>query len=145
MNFRGSAFPQVGISPRVIKMSLAKKMFVPEGVLVPCVGLPVEIDLGDIHPWSGSLKNAKQMVLEGKSPAMFVFVENASQLEKLNHELQELWEQKITFWLFYPKKPHLGTDLGRDIVWQKMKQLGLSGTRQVGIDNNWSCLYFKAK
>lgn len=145
MNFLDSAFTQVGKSPRVIKMSLAKKMFVPDGVLVPCVGLPVEIDLGDIHPWSGSLKNAKQMVLEGKSPSLFVFVENTIQLGKLSEELQALWEQKVTFWLFYPKKPHLNTDLGRDIVWQKMKQIGLSGSRQVGIDSNWSCLYFKAK
>jgi hypothetical protein len=145
VNFPGSAFTQLGKGSRVIKMSLAKKMFVPEGVLVPCVGLPVEIDLGDIHPWSGSIKNAKQMVLEGKSPSLFVFVENSNQLSKLNEELKIMWEQKITFWVFYPKKPHLNTDLGRDIVWEKLKQIGLSGTRQVGIDNNWSCLYYKAK
>lgn len=135
----------VPLGSNVVKMSLAKKMFIPEGVLVPCVGLPVEIDLGDISPWSGSIKNAKQMVSEGKSPALFLFVENSGQLTQLTEELKEMWEQKITFWLFYPKKPYINTDLGRDIVWQKMKLIGLSGTRQVGIDNNWSCLYFKAK
>lgn len=126
-------------------MSLAEKMFIPKGVLVPCVGLPVDVNLDDVHPWSGSLKNARQMVLEGKSPSMFVFVENSKQLEKLTDDLLELWEQKVTFWLFYPKKPHLNTDLGRDSLYKQMKLAGMSGTRQVGIDDNWSCLYYKAK
>jgi len=126
-------------------MSLAEKMFIPQGVMVPCVGLPVDVDLGDIHPWSGSLKNARQMVTEGKSPSLFMFVENSNQLEKVTEGLKELWEQKITFWLFYPKKPHLNTDLGRDSLYKQMKLAGMSGSRQVGIDNNWSCLYYKAK
>ena len=124
---------------------MAEKMFIPQGVMVPCVGLPVDVDLGDIHPWSGSLKNARQMVTEGKSPSLFMFVENSNQLEKVTEGLKELWEQKITFWLFYPKKPHLNTDLGRDSLYKQMKLAGMSGSRQVGIDNNWSCLYYKAK
>ena len=126
-------------------MSLAEKMFIPKGVLVPCVGLPVDVNLDDVHPWSGSLKNARQMVLEGKSPSLFVFVENSKQLEKLTDDLNQLWEQKVTFWLFYPKKPHLNTDLGRDSLHKQMKLAGMSGTRQVGIGDNWSCLYYKAK
>ena len=126
-------------------MSLAEKMFIPKGVMVPCVGLPVDVNLDDVHPWSGSLKNARQMVQEGKSPSMFVFVENSKQLEKLTDDLNQLWEQKVTFWLFYPKKPHLNTDLGRDSLYKQMKLAGMSGTRQVGIDDKWSCLYYKAK
>jgi hypothetical protein len=126
-------------------VSLAEKMFIPKGVMVPCVGLPVDVNLDDVHPWSGALKHAKQMVLEGKSPSMFVFVENSKQLEKLTDDLQELWGQKVTFWLFYPKKPHLNTDLGRDSLYKQMKLAGMSGTRQVGIDDKWSCLYYKAK
>jgi len=126
-------------------VSLAEKMFIPKSVMVPCVGLPVDVNLDDVHPWSGTLKHAKQMVLEGKSPSMFVFVENSKQLENLTDDLQELWEQKVTFWLFYPKKPHLNTDLGRDSLYKQMKLAGMSGTRQVGIDDKWSCLYYKAK
>ena len=124
---------------------MAEKMFIPKGVMVPCVGLPVDVNLDDVHPWSGSLRNARQMVQEGKSPSMFVFVENSKQLEKLTDDLYQLWEQKVTFWLFYPKKPHLNTDLGRDSLYKQMKLAGMSGTRQVGIDDKWSCLYYKAK
>jgi hypothetical protein len=126
-------------------VSLAEKMFIPQGVMVPCVGLPVDVNLDDIHPWGGSLKNARQMVVEGKSPSLFLFVENSKQLEKVTEGLKELWEQRVTFWLFYPKKPHLNTDLGRDSLYKQMKLAGMSGSRQVGIDNNWSCLYYKAK
>lgn len=129
----------------VVSVSLAKKMFIPEDVMVPCVGLPLEVNLEDIHPWSVSFDSARQMVQEGKSPAMFVFVENSEQLSKIMPTLLELWSQKITFWLFYPKKPHLNTDLGRDSLYKQMKLAGMSGTRQVGIDQFWSCLYFKAK
>ena len=124
---------------------MAEKMFIPKGVMVPCVGLPVDVNLDDVHPWSGSLRNARQMVQEGKSPSMFVFVENSKQLEQLTDDLYQLWEQKVTFWLFYPKKPHLNTDLGRDGLYKQMKLAGMSGTRQVGIDDKWSCLYYKAK
>lgn len=113
--------------------------------MVPCVGLPVDVNLDDIHPFSGPLSNARQLVQEGKSPSMFVFVENSKQLEKLTPELTELWSEKLTFWLFYPKKPYLNTDLGRDSIFKQMKLAGMSGSRQVGIDDHWSCLYFKAK
>ena len=126
-------------------MSLAKKMFIESSVLVPCVGLPAEVDLGDIHPWCGSLDAARAMVSEGKSPSMFIFVENQAQLESISTELLECWNSKQTFWLFYPKKPHLDTDLGRDKTYEIMKKAGMSGTRQVGVDSLWSCLYFKAK
>jgi hypothetical protein len=85
------------------------------------------------------------MVLDESAPSMFVFVENSTKLTKQLPKLKQLWDQRITFWLFYPKSPHLQTDLGRDKTWEIMKRQGMSGTRQVGIDQLWSCLYFKNK
>jgi hypothetical protein len=124
-------------------VSLAKKMFIPEGIQVPAIKLALDIDLGDIHPWSVDFAKAKDLVLEGKSPALFVFVENKAELEALIPQLKDIWEQRITFWVFYPKKPHLNTDLSRDATWQTLKPQGIQGTRQVGIDSLWSCMYFK--
>jgi hypothetical protein len=125
-------------------MSLAKKMYLEAAKQVPCVNLPGDVDLGDIHPWGVDMDQAKTMVKENQAPAMFVFVENSKQLEKLTKKLSGLWEDKVTFWLFYPKKPHLGTDLSRDETWNLMQQQGMKGTRQVGVDSFWSCMYFKA-
>jgi hypothetical protein len=124
-------------------VSLAKKMFIPEGIQVPCVNLPTDVELQDIYPWAGGLDHAKSMVLDGKSPSLFVFVENSSQLYRLMPQLEDLWQAKVTFWLFYPKTPHYGTDLSRDETWKIMRQAGLHGTRQIAIDGIWSCLYFK--
>ena len=124
-------------------MTLSKKMFLADGIQVPCVNLPADVDLGDIHPWAASLEAAAELVAEGKSSALLYFVENSAQLEKAATDLKMLWDRKLTFWVFYPKKPHLGTDLSRDMTWKIMRQAGVQGTRQVGIDQNWSCLYFK--
>jgi len=107
------------------------------------VNLAADVELDDIHPWAVDLETAQNMVLEGKAPSLFYFVENSKQLEKRASKLAKLWDKKISFWLFYPKAPHLQTDLSRDKTWKLMKQHGLQGTRQVAIDAQWSCMYFK--
>lgn len=124
-------------------MSLAKKMFLPAGVQIPCVNLPFDVSLDDVMPWAADIKTASKMVNDQKVPAFLVFVENSKQLEGLLTELSACWEEKINFWVFYPKKPHLNTDLSRDVTWKVMKQRGMSGTRQVAISDHWSCMYFK--
>jgi len=118
-------------------------MYVPQGVQVPCVNLAPDVDLGDIHPWAADLDTAQKMVADGSAPSLFFFLENSKQLEKKAQKLAKLWEQRVNFWVFYPKAPHLDTDLSRDKTWKLMKQYGMQGTRQVGIDKNWSCMYFK--
>lgn len=124
-------------------MSLAKKMFVPAAVQIPCVNLPFDVALDDVVPWASDFKTASAMVKDGKVPALFVFVDDSKQLKNYLSDLTKLWEQKLNFWLFYPKRPHLGTDLSRDETWKIMKQHGINGTRQVAISEQWSCMYFK--
>lgn len=126
-------------------MSLASKMYIKSGTQIPCVNLAPDVELDDIKPWAANFDTARKMVLEESAPSLFVFVENSTKLTKQLPKLKQLWDQRITFWLFYPKAPHLQTDLGRDKTWEIMKKQGMSGTRQVGIDQLWSCLYFKNK
>lgn len=118
-------------------------MYVSADSVVPCVNLAPDVDLGDIKPWGAGFDAARQMVLDGKATSVFVFVENSKELAVNARSLEALWEQRVPFWLFYPKRPHLNTDLGRDKTWEIMQKLGMKGTRQVGIDQLWSCLYFK--
>lgn len=116
-------------------MTLAKKMFVNPGTTVRAVHLPDDVDLDDVvvtpdpESWDVTLW----------------FVTDAAHLEAGLPELQQMWDTRDVFWLFYPKKPHLGTDLGRDRVFAMMAAHGMRGSRQVGIDDLWSCMYFKAK
>ena len=118
-------------------------MFIPQDAMVPCVKLPLDIELEDIAVWAVDFEKASDAVAQGSAPAMFIFVTNSADLEQQAAALKGAWEKKLTFWLFYPKKPHLGTDLGRDLVWKQLKQHGLQGTRQVGVGENWSCMYYK--
>jgi hypothetical protein len=118
-------------------------MFIANGTQVPCVNLPADVNLDDIHPWAVPLDAAAELVTDGKASALLYFVENVAELEGAKAELAKLWQNRVAFWVFYPKKPHLETDLSRDVTWKIMKQAGMAGTRQVGIDAQWSCLYFK--
>jgi hypothetical protein len=124
-------------------MALAEKMFIKAGSQVPCVNLAADVELDDIHPWAANFDAASKMVLDGKSPSLFVFVERSQELTKLLPKLRKLWDKQINFWLFYPKAPHLATDLNRDKTWEIMLKQEMKGTRQVGIDKLWSCLYYK--
>ena len=118
-------------------------MYLRAGIQIPCVNLPFDVDLDDVMPWASDLETAKSMVKDGKVASFFVFVENSRQLKSSALELVRAWEDKLNFWVFYPKKPHLNTDLSRDETWRIMKEKGMSGTRQVAIGDKWSCLYYK--
>ena len=74
-------------------VALSSKMYVPQGVQVPCVNLAADVDLDDIHPWAADLDTAQKMVSEGTAPSLFYFVENAKQLELLTHEQHEPTER----------------------------------------------------
>ena len=118
-------------------------MYLQAGIQVPCVNLPFDVEFDDVIPWASDIDTAKAMVKDGKVAAFFVFAENSKQLKSQTSKLSACWEEKVNFWVFYPKKPHLNTDLSRDETWKLMKEKGMSGTRQVAIGDHWSCLYYK--
>lgn len=124
-------------------MEIATKMFLKPGDVVPCVNFPIGIGSTDLDLQSSDFNEIKVAGHTGQLKAAFVFVENAGQLEAALPELTVLWDARITFWIFYPKKPHLNTDLSRDATWKIMRRAEMNGTRQVGISDEWSCMYFK--
>ena len=118
-------------------------MYLQAGIQIPCVNLPFDVELDDLMPWGSDLETAKSMVRDGKVASFFVFAENSKQLKSQLSKLAKCWDEKLNFWVFYPKKPHLNTDLSRDETWNLMREKGMSGTRQVAIGDKWSCLYYK--
>ena len=126
-------------------MSLSKKLFLAEGIQVPCVNLPAEVDLGDIHPWAASLAAAVELVGEGKSSAFLYFVENSIQLKSVRDELKAARKQKIDFWVCYPRKPFFGTDLSSERTLKLTKKVGLKGRAEEVIDDRWSAIYFTGR
>ena len=126
-------------------MSLSKKLFLAEGIQVPCVNLPVEVDLDDIHPWAVSLASAIELVSEGKSASFLYFVENSAQLKSVRDDLKAARKQKIDFWVCYLHKPFFGTDLSSDKVFRITKKVGLKGRAEEEVDHIWSAIYFSGR
>ena len=126
-------------------MSLSKKLFLAEGIQVPCVNLPAEVQLDDIHPWAASLSSAMELVSEGKSAAFLYFVENATQLKGVRDELKAARKQKIDFWICYPRKPFFGTDLSSEKVLKLTKKVGLKHRAEEVLDDRWACTYFASR
>jgi hypothetical protein len=126
-------------------VSLSKKLFLAEGIQVPCVNLPAEVDLGDIHPWAASLPAAVELVGEGKSAAFLFFVENSTQLKNVRDELKAVRKQKIDFWICYPRKPFFGTDLSSEKTLKLTKKVGLKGRAEEAIDDRWSAIHFTGR
>lgn len=47
-------------------------------------------------------------------------------------------------WVCYPKGGvKAGTDLNRDILWERMSKLGLVGVTLVAVDATWSAMRFR--
>jgi hypothetical protein len=126
-------------------VSLSKKLFLAEGIQVPCVNLPAEVDLGDIHPWAASLSSAIEMVSEGKSAAFLYFVENSAQLKSVREDLKAARKQKVDFWICFPLKPFFGTDLSSDKTLKLTRKVGLKGRAEQVIDDRWSGIYFSGR
>lgn len=123
-------------------MSLCKKLSLTEGTQVPCVHLPAEVDLGDIHPWAATLESAIEMTSEGKISAFLYFVENASQLKSIRDDLKTAYKAKVAFWLCFPRKPFFGTDLSSEKSLKLMKKAGMKGRREEILDQRWVGIYF---
>lgn len=126
-------------------MSLCKKLSLAEGIQVPCVHLPAEVDLADIHPWAASLEAAMELASEGKSAAFLYFVENASQLKGAREDLKIAYKGKVDFWLCYPRKPFFGTDLSSEKVLKLMKKSGMKGRSEEIVDDRWACIRFSKR
>lgn len=126
-------------------MSLAKKMYLPPGAVVPAVHLPADVDLGDVRAEAATPEAARAAVAAGRAPALFWFVTDEADLRRQLDGLAALWRDRVTVWVFYPKKPHLGTDLGRDRTWALLGERGIAASRQVGIDDRWSVLYCRPR
>jgi hypothetical protein len=124
---------------------LSKKLLLAEGIQVPCVNLPAEVDLDDIHPWAASLSSAVELVGEGKSEAFLYFVETSTQLKSVRDELKVARKQKIDFWICYPRKPFFGTDLSSEKILRLAKKVGLKGRAEEVIDDRWSAIYFTGR
>ena len=76
---------------------------------------------------------------------MIVFVRTLADVEKTAGPAIAAAKEDRIAWLAYPKAGQLDTDLNRDILWRHTLKKGVSGVRQVAIDEVWSAMRFRPK
>jgi hypothetical protein len=112
-------------------MSLAKKLNFKPGMKALVIGRPVDVDLDDLETG----REATDGVL--------AFARTLSDVDaKCGAVLQAAKADRVA-WIAYPKAGQLETDINRDILWQRLKEKGVRGVRQIAIDSVWSALRFR--
>jgi hypothetical protein len=114
-------------------MSLAKKLNFKPGQTVEVHARPDGVDLGDVG-----------VVTSGATGGVIAFARILAEVVGVIGPVREALESNRVAWILYPKAGRLGTDLNRDILWRHLgASYGLTGVRQVAIDDTWSAMRFK--
>ncbi len=104
--------------------------------------LPIDVDLGDIHPWAASLTAAIELVGEGKAPSFIYFSDSSQELKHVSKDLKLAYKNKIPFWIAYPLSSANDNVTTEKKVLKRMKKLGVKSRAEEIIDRNWSGIYF---
>ncbi len=78
---------------------------------------------------------------------MVLFIRNLEELKTHSEALSNLDLTSDVLWLAYPKKSSkkYSSDLSRDIVWNTMRGIGLTGVSQISINEDWSTVRYRAE
>lgn len=78
------------------------------------------------------------------SGLIMLFVNSSEEVAQYLESIKGLDLSESVFWIAYPKKSsRLASDLSRDIVWNMMRGIGLTGVSLVSINENWSIARYK--
>jgi len=121
-------------------MSLAKKLNVKDGITVRVVGKPEGVDLGDVPT-----ATAADAYGTHGAQGVLVFARTLADVEATCDPAVEAAREDRLAWIAYPKAGQLGTDLNRDILWQRLHPRGILGVRQVALDDVWSAMRFRPR
>lgn len=73
-----------------------------------------------------------------------VFVRDSPDLDRLAPGAIAAVKPDGLLWICYPKGgTKAGTDLNRDLLWQRMSERGLAGVTLVALDETWSAMRFR--
>src|SRR5262245_20812104 len=120
--------------PSAAESQLEKKLNLKKGMKTRVVGKPAGVSLSGVETTPSS--NAQ---------AVIAFVRTLADVEKSGAPVVAAAKEDRIAWLAYPKAGQLDTDLNRDILWRHMLKKGVSGVRQVAIDEVWSAMRFRPK
>jgi len=81
---------------------------------------------------------------EGSFDFVQVFVKNMGELQHLLPTAVQAVKHDALLWIAYPKGgTKAGTDLNRDILWNAVAKLHLSGVTLISLNAVWSAMRFR--
>jgi hypothetical protein len=113
---------------------LEKKLNLKKGMKARVLRKPTGVEL------SGVATSASP-----KAEGVLVFARTLADVEKTAGPAVTAAKEDRIAWIAYPKAGQLDTDLNRDILWRHMEKKGVSGVRQIAIDEVWSAMRFRPK
>lgn len=119
---------------------IAKKLQIKHGMRICLVGAPPEYqEIVKDFPKTVEIATA----LRGQFDLVHAFFKKLDDVLARADKLKAALKDGGILWISYPKAKGLGTDVNRDILWEKLKPFGLEAVAQVSIDETWSALRFK--
>lgn len=86
---------------------------------------------------------AELVDLQPELDVLQVFVQDRAALDRAAPSLGSVRSGGI-LWVCYPKGGRkAGTDLNRDLLWEALGQVGLTGVTLVSVDDTWSAMRFR--
>jgi hypothetical protein len=125
--------PDKSVAEKMLIKPRARLLFVnpPENILELLGNLPSGVEI-----ISADTSTQPDLVL--------AFIANQAELENLLLPLKARLAREGILWLAYHKQTsQVKTDINRDTLWRYVEPFGLSPTRQIAIDEDWSALRFK--
>src|SRR5262249_3529280 len=118
-------------------MTLARKLLVKPGYRLAVVNPPPGYSLE-------GLPEGAQLAEGDGLDFVQLFVKDSAELERLGPPTFQRVKPDGLLWVCYPKGgKKAGTDLHRDILWEKMSAYGLTGVSLVAVDDTWSAMRFR--
>ncbi|MDZ4763317.1 MAG: hypothetical protein SGI73_02115 [Chloroflexota bacterium] len=123
--------------------SLAQRMNLKSGYNVLLLNPPRGFALDEL-PDGATLTTNPDAIPENTYDAVLLFVNNSADIDAKTPNAWRSVKADGLFWVAYPKKSGaIKTNINRDVGWEMIGQLGLSGVKQISIDTTWSALRFR--
>ena len=118
---------------------LARKLLIKEGSRVALVNPPS----GYAERLLPLPEGAALVDLQSGLDVVQVFARDKASLEQAAPALRSVRDGGL-LWVCYPKGGRkAGTDLNRDLLWEELGRVGLTGVTLVSVDDTWSAMRFR--
>lgn len=119
--------------------ALARKLLIKPGNRVALVNPPA----GYPERLQPLPDGAELVGLEPGLDVVQVFAQDKAELRRSTPALKSVRDGGL-LWVCYPKGgSKAGTDLNRDLLWEELGKVGLTGVTLVSVDDTWSAMRFR--